>query len=425
MKKVFLIVSILSFAGSFYGQTSITLEESQQLAVDNYPLIRQYGLIELSERYTLSNIAKNYLPQFGLNAQATYQSDVTKLPIDEIPTPGGAIKIPTQNKDRYKAVIEASQLIWDGGATASQRKIAEANTEVEKQSVEVNLYAVKERVNQLYFGILSIDEQLKILDLTEKNLLENRKIAQSMFNNGVAGQSDLDLIDVELLNLEQRRIEQKSIRQASVKMLGLFVHRHLEENTILQKPQEAFTVNGDILRPELRLFSSRISMLNAQVNALNARNMPRLNLFVQGGYGRPGLNMLENEFRPFAMGGVRLTWNFGSLYTKRNERRLLENSISSIDVQKETFLFGTTVQLTQELAEIQKAKDLLAKDDDIIRLRNRVKTASESKYKNGVYQMNELIRDINAGAIAQQSKALHEVQCLMNIYKCKYIKGEE
>lgn len=425
MKKIFLTVVVLSFASTFYGQTSLTLEESQQLAVDNYPLIKQYRLIELSERYTLSNIAKNYLPQFGLNAQATYQSDVTKLPIDEIPAPGGAIKIPIQNKDQYKAVIEASQLIWDGGATASQRKITEANTELEKQNVEVNLYAVKERVNQLYFSILSIDEQIKILDLTGKNLLENRKIAQSMFNNGVAGQSDLDLIDVELLNLEQRRIEQKSLRQASVKMLGLFIHRHLEENTVLQRPQETFTVNGDVLRPELRLFSSRISMLNAQINALNARNMPRLNLFVQGGYGRPGLNMLENEFRPFAMGGVRLTWNFGSLYTKRNEKRLLENSISSIDVQRETFLFGTTVQLTQEQAEIQKTKDLLAKDDDIIRLRNRVKTAGESKYKNGVYQMNELIHDINAAAIAQQSKALHEIQCLMNICKYKYIKGEE
>jgi len=392
------------------------------MAIENYPLIKQYGLIEQAEKYTLQNLSKNYLPQFGFNAQATYQSDVTKLPFDasSFPIP---IDIPSLDKDQYKAVVEASQLIWDGGATSSQRKITKANSEVENQQVEVNLYSIKEKINQLYFGILSIDKQLEIIDLTEQNLRSNKEIVTSMFNNGTAMQSDVDLIDVELLGLEQQLIEQRSLRKSSILMLSLFIHKSLDNNTILQKPLDDFILNGDIARPELSLYNSQKSMLNAQESSINAKNMPRINLFAQGGYGRPGLNMLEDKFKLFAIGGIKLSWNFGSLYTKKNEKRIIENNINNVEVQRETFLFNTNIQLTKEQEEMQKSKKLLEKDDEIIRLRNRVKIAGESKYKNGIYQMNELIRDINAEAMARQSKALHEIQYLMNIYNYKHIQG--
>jgi len=415
------VVGIILFNNSF-GQTFLTLEECRQMAVDNYPLIKQYGLIETAEKYNLNNLSKNYLPQFGINAQTTYQSDVTKLPIDasSFPVP---IDIPSMSKDQYKATIDASQLIWDGGAISSQKKITKASSKVEERQTEVNLYAVKEKINQLYFGILSIDEQLNIISLTRKNLQSNKEIAESMFDNGTAMQSDLDLIEVELLNLEQNYIEQNSLRSASVKMLGLFIHKQLEEDVILQKPEEFLVLNNDILRPELSLYKSQANMLTEQQTSINAKNMPRLSLFGQGGYGRPGLNMLEDKFDFFAIGGIKLSWNFGNFYTKKNEKRLIQNNIKSVEVQKETFLFNTNVQLTKEKAEIQKMKKLMNKDDEIIRLRNRVKIASESKYKNGVYQMNELIRDINAESIAMQTKALHKIQYLMNIYNYKHIQG--
>lgn len=421
-KTIILFIGIIIYTNIANSQTVITLEECKQMAVENYPLIKQYGLIQAAEEYTLSNISKNYLPQFGANAQATYQSDVTKLPFDasSLPIP---IDIPSMSKDQYKMTLDASQLIWDGGITSSQKKIARANSEMEKQQVEVNLYTIKEKVNQLYFGILSIDKQLKIVSLTEENLRANRETAQSMFDNGVAMQSDLDQIDVELLNLEQKRIEQKALRQASIRMLSLFIHKTLDESMLFQKPQEAIQLSSDIVRPELNLYNSQIALFDAQQVSVNARNMPRINLFAQGGYGRPGLNMLEDKFRLFAIGGIKLSWNFGSFYTKKNEKRLIHNSINSVEVQRETFLFNTNVQLTKEQAEIEKMKKLLEKDDDIIRLRERVKIAGESKYKNGVYQMNELIRDINAESMAMQTKALHEIQYLMNIYNYKHIQG--
>lgn len=422
MKKMIFTFWVILITVTSASQTIITLDECKQMAVDNYPLIKQYGLIEQAEKYTLQNIAKNYLPQFGISGQATYQSDVTKLSFDpsSFPIP---IEIPSMSKDQYKAVLEASQLIWDGGLTASQKKITKANGNVENQRIEVSLHSVKENINQLYFGILSIDKQLEIIELTKQNLLSNKEIVMSMFNNGTAMQSDVDLIDVELLSFDQKRIEQESLRQASLQMLSLFIHKPLDNNTILEKPQDNSTLANNIARPELNLYNSQINMLNAQESSINAKNMPRINLFAQGGYGRPGLNMLEDKFKLFAIGGVKLSWNFGNLYTKKNEKRLIKNNINNVEIQRETFLFNTNVQLTKEQSEIQKTKKLLDKDDEIIHLRNRVKIAGESKYKNGVYQMNELIRDINAEAMARQSKALHEIQYLMNIYNYKHIQG--
>lgn len=424
MKKInFLIfVGLLFFVNTANSQTVLTLEECKQLAIENYPLIRQYGLIDAAEKYTLQNITKNYLPQFGINGQATYQSDVTKLPFDasSLSLP---FDIPSMSKDQYKATIDASQLVWDGGASSSQKKISKANSEVERQQIDVNLHSIKDKINQLYFGILSVDEQLRIITLTEENLLSNKEVVLSMFNNGMAMQSELDQLDVELLNLEQNRIEQKSLRESSLHLLSLFIHKQLEENTLLEKPQNDIAFGRNIIRPELNLYASQIDAYNAQESSVNAKNMPKINLFAQGGYGRPGLNMLEDKFKFYAVGGVKLSWNFGSLYTTKNEKKLINNNIGNVEVQRETFLFNTNLELTKEQSEIQKMRKLMEKDDEIIHLRNRVKIAGESKYKNGTYQINELIRDINAEAMARQSKALHEIQYLMNIYNYKHIQG--
>lgn len=422
MKKNLLIVIFLLICSTAYTQTTLTLDECHQKATDNYPLIRQYGLISLAEQYSLENISKNYLPQFSLNGQATYQSEVTKIPIDlsSLPIPNG--EIPTMKKDQYKATIDATQLIWDGGIISARKQITKANTEIEKQKIEVNIYSIKEKINQLYFGILIMDEQLKILDLTEATMKANRDITQSMLNNGVAMQSDLDQIDVELLNIDQSRTEQLSMRQAYLSMLGLFIHQELDNKTILQQPSDNIA-NGSIMRPELSLYQSQRLLLDKQESSITAKNLPQIGLFAQGGYGRPGLNMLDTKFKLFAIGGVKLSWNFGNLYTKSNERKLIANNKSSIDVQQDVFLFNTNIQLTQQQAETQKIQKLLTKDDEIIRLRNRVRKASESKYKNGVYQTNELIRDINAENQAMQTKALHNIQYLISIYNYKYIQG--
>lgn len=410
-------------ASALHAQVQLHLNECKQWAVDNYPLIRQYKLVAQSELYTLENVAKSYLPQVGVNVQGTYQSEVTKLNIDPSSLPF-KLNIPSVNKDQYKATVDVSQLIWDGGVTSSQKKIATANSEVDRQRIDVNLYAVKDKVNQIYFGILAVDEQLGIIDLTEKNLHSNRNVVASLIKNGVAMQSDADLLDVELLSLEQNRITQKAVRKAYVQMLSLFIHQPLADSVKLEKPLETNLSFGDISRPELKLYASQMEALKIQNYAIHAKNMPKLSLFGQGGYGRPGLNMMEDQFKLFGMAGVKLSWNFGGLYTKKNEENLIDTSISNLQIQRETFLFNTGLELTKEQSEIQKMKDLLLKDDQIIQLRTRVKLSGESRYKNGTYQMNELIRDINNESLARQTKALHEIQCLLNVENYKQIQGK-
>lgn len=422
MKKYILTLTLLSLFATIYSQKMLTLDECWKRALENYPLIRQYDLIALSKEYSLSNLSKSYLPQFALNGQATYQSDVTKIPVDfsslSIP-----IDIPTMSKDQYKVTIDASQLIWDGGTVDAQKDITKANAEVSNKKIEVELYAVKEKVNELFFGIMMIDEQLKILDLSDSDMSTNREIVVSMLKNGMAMQSDLDQIDVELLNIDQKRTEQTSLREAYLKMLGLFIHQELEVNTRLEKPEEGTLMYGQINRPELSLYGSQRMLYDIQNSSVTAKNMPRISLFAQGGYGRPGMNMLEDRFKFFAIGGIKLNWNFGNLYTRKNERRLIDNNISDVNIQQDVFLFNTNLQLSREQEEIKKLKKLINKDDEIIRLRNRVKTASESKYKNGIYQINDLIRDINTENQARQTKALHEIQYLMSIYNYKHIQG--
>ncbi len=418
----FLMIVFCLNASVAFSQTNLTLDECKRLAVANYPLIKQYELVERSTQYSLQNIAKNYLPQISVNAQATYQSDVTKLNLDASSLPF-KLDIPSVSKDQYKATVDVTQLIWDGGATVAQRKMTKANNEVSKQQIDVTLYTVKDRVNQLYFGILAIDEQLKIIDLTQKNLQSNKDIVASMLKNGVAMQSDADQIDVELLSLDQNRIGQKAQRKSYVQMLSQFINKPLNDDVALEKPLETMVSNQNITRPELNLYASQIEALKSQNSAIQARNMPKFALFAEGGYGRPGLNMMEDKFKPFAIGGIKLTWSIGGLYTKKNDERLINTNINNLEIQKETFLFNTNMELTRGMSEIQKMKDLLSKDNEIIQLRDRVKHAGESRYKNGTYQMNELIRDINNESLARQTKALHEIQYLMNIYSYKQTQG--
>ncbi len=416
-----IVLAILIIAQPLFAQKKLTIEECQQKARDNYPLIQQYGLLEQSQQYTIANIGKAWLPQIAFNAQATYQSDVVRIPIS---IPG--VNVPTIDKDQYRATVDVSQTIWDGGATRSQKEITRANNEVERQNVEVNLYALRERVNQLFFGILTINEQLEQLYLLEKDLQTSLKLVSAFLQNGTVTQSDVDAVQVEILNTGQKKTELAAFYKAYAAMLSVMIGETVDEGAQLVKPAEiAVNRQANIMRPEMLLFTRQNELFDAQLNSIKARNMPRFSLFVQGGYGKPGLNMLSNDFEFFALGGARLNWNFGNLYSSKNERKLLANNKNMVDVQQEAFVFNTNLQLTQAWYEIQKAKDLMQRDDEIINLRHRVKIASESKYANGVYTVNDLVKDINAESQSRQAKILHEVQYLMSIYNYVVVSGSK
>jgi outer membrane protein TolC len=421
MKQIIQILILLSWSLSAHGQ--LTLEDCQQKAHDNYPLIKQYDLITAAENYTLDNISKIYLPQVALNGQATYQSDVTRLVMKGNPPINLADFMQIMPKDQYKAYVEAQQLLWDGGQSRAQSDVVKANGEMEKQKIEVDMYSIKSKINQLYFGILSVNEQQKQLALYYADLQSVRDLAASALRNGVAMQADTDLVRVELLNLDQKKIELQTAKDAYLKMLSIFIFEKLSDSTQLQTPADITQFSDSVTRPELNLFGKQRSVYEAQENTIYAQNKPKLGLFVQGGFGRPGLNMLEPNFKPYAIGGVKFTWNFGTLYTKKNDLSLIENNLNLLKVQEETFLFNTRLQMSEAKPEIEKYKKLMDNDAEIVSLRERVEQTSESKYKNGVYLMKDLISDINEENLSRQAKALHYIQYLLSIYNYKYTQG--
>jgi outer membrane protein TolC len=417
LKKIVFTFFLITATLMLYAQTqSITLDSCYVLAKKNYPLIKQYELIAKSNEYTLENIAKGYLPQMNINGQATYQSDVTQLPKS---IPG----VKTLSKDEYKIYAEANQVIYDGGVIKEQKKLQEANALVDLQQLEVELYKLKDRINQLYFGILLIDEQLKQNFLTKNDIQLglNKIIAQ--IANGTALQSNADVLKAELLKADQQTIELNSNRKEFTDMLGLFINRHLSEKTIFIKP-ENIASSGEIKRPELLMYDEQNKIFDVRNNLLTAKNNPKISFFVQGGYGRPAFNILSNNFDPFYIGGLRLTFPLSGFYTIRNERELINISRQKTDVQKNTFLFNTQLIMKQQSADITKFQAFLKTDDEIISLRTNVKKAALAQLENGVINSSDYLREVNAEDGARQNKILHEIQLLIAQYNERNTIGE-
>lgn len=412
---------ILSFAlliGATWTYAQLTLDECQRQAQANYPQVRQYGLIEKSREYDLSNAGKGYLPQFSLSGKATYQSDITELPV-KIP----GVDVKTAPKDQYQVMLEVQQTLWDGGDISARKRLTHAASDVELEKQNVDMYALNDRINQLFFGILLLDEQLKQNQLLQDELARTHQQVSNYIANGIASQSDLDAVSVEQLNTKQKRIELETSRQAYLSMLSAFTGKGISAETILVKPvpEEVSSIEtGMNNRPELRWFNAQGEQLRIQESALNTRLMPRFGLFVQGAYGNPGLNMLKDEFSAYYLAGVRMSWNFGSLYTLKNDRRRIDNTRQQIETSRDVFLFNTRLQATQQDASVVSMRRQMKDDDEIIRLRENICRAAEAKVENGTLTVTDMLREITNENLARQTKALHEVQLLMNIEQLKY-----
>ncbi len=419
MKRMIFSLSFLACVSGMYGQ--ITLEECQRKTQDNYPLVRQYGLVEKTKEYNLENAARGNLPQFALSAKATYQSEVTELPIK---IPGVDIKgLP---KDQYQVAVELQQNIWDGGGIRMQKKQVIAGADVEKEKLNVDMYALNSRVNDLFFGILLLDEQLKQNSLLQDELERNFRQVSSYVENGIANRADLDAVKVEQLNTRQKRVELSFSREAYLKMLSLLMGEELSQEAILEKPvpEKDISAISEIRRPELSLYDAQTEGLEVQEKALNVRHLPRFGLFVQGAYGNPGLNMLKNEFSPYYVAGVRLSWNFGSLYTLKNDRRVIENQRQQLGSNRDVFLFNTRLQMTQQDQAIRSMDKQMKDDDEIIRLRTNIRKSAEAKVANGTLTVTEMLRELTNESLARQAKAMHEILRLQGIYQLKYTTNQ-
>ncbi len=401
------------------AQEPLSLQKAYELARQNYPLVRQRELIKQTRDWSVDNLSKGFLPQVSLNGQATYQSEVTQI---KIPIPG--VTVDPLNKDQYKLLADISQLIYDGGMIKQQKAIQQFNETTEQQKLEVELYKLNEKINQLFLGVLFLDEQLKQVELVKSDLNNGIKRVEAQVNNGVAFRSNLNLLKAELLKADQRIIELQSSRKGFLDVLSLFINQPLPENTRLEKPQSKATISTDINRPELQLFSSQQKLLGSQVGLIDAKNKPKASFFWQGGYGRPGLNFLKNDFAFFYTTGVRLSWSFGGLYTRKNEKKILELNQKTIDIQKDVFLLNTNTQLKQQQSEIDKLQKLVSTDQEIIDLRIKVKEAAKAQLENGVITANDYLREVNAEDQARQSLITHQVQLIQAQINYQTISGQ-
>ncbi len=412
MKKIILLLLLACQSAVVFGQ--LTIEECYLLARDNYPLVRQYGLIGLSEGYDLKNASKAWVPQLSLTAKATYQTDVTSLPIE---LPG--IEVPTLAKDQYQIQAEVSQVIWDGGATKASKDGIRAQGDVDRAQFEVDMYAIRERINNLFFGILLLERQISLNDLYLQNLQVNYDRIAGYMANGVANQADLDAVRAEQLTAKQNTTKMQASLSAYIRMLAAFTGKQPDDVSLVM-PGILQPITGTAEnRPEMGLFDAMQRRIETQRSKINASNTPQLGLFIQGGYGRPGLNMLQDQFKTYAIGGVRLSWNIGSFYTRRNNLQKIETGVAQVDVQRETFLFNNDLQQTQLDAEYRKFTQIMEDDDEIIRMRGNIVKASEAKFENGTITSSDLMRDLIAQQNAKVGKALHEIELMQTIYGIK------
>ena len=402
----------LLYCFSMNAQT-LTLQQCYQLARENYPLIKRNDLLAKSKDYTVENASKAWLPQINILGQATYQSDVTQLPIK---LPNATVE--PLSKDQYKVFADINQTIFDGGMISNQKKIAELQSQTEIQKNEVELEKLKDRINQLFFGIIQTDEQINQLDLSKSDLQNGLKKAEAQLKYGTILRSNVDVLKAQLINIEQQQIELKSLKINFIQMLSFFINKNLDENTQLEKPEKLLLTNENN-RPELKLFDLQKQLSESQKSLIKSKNLPKLGAFLQAGYGKPGLNMLKNEFDTFFIGGIKLNIPISGFYTKSNEIALIDNQQQDIDIQKENFLFNQKFSMIQNSNDLEKIQKVIDKDIEIISLRESIKKASLAQLENGVINTNDYLREVNAEEQAKISKIKHEIQYLLTQYNLK------
>lgn len=421
MKRLFLTVVVCLAA--FYCQ-AIGIEQCYQLARQNYPMAKQYGLTEQLGIYSFSNAARAYLPQVALMGQATYQSAVTEWP-EQMSSLFQATGLEMQglSRDQYKVMLQVCQPIWDGGASAAQKEQAQAQSAVDVLTIDQEIESLNAQINQVYFGILLMERNQETLRHADTLLRDNLKVVTSCRQNGAALQSDEDQLKVELLSLEQQQRQLSQSILAYRKVLGLLIGRPLGEDEVLELPAVPQYNIATSNRTELKLMDARISQIDASKKLLRSAVMPHVDVYAQGWYGRPGLNlfndMMYNEFSWNYIAGLRLQWDISSWWTQRNRQSSLQVQQQSLQVKKETLLWNLNMQQEQLEGRIEKMRQTTELDEQIVALRRNILATSASKYRNGAITATDLLRDITNERDAKLTQSAHQIDLLLSLYDMK------
>ena len=411
------------------SMSAISIEECYRLVRENYPLIKQYELTEAASMYSFENAAMGYLPRISLSGQAVYQSDVTEFPAafsDLMKMVG--IDMAGMSHDQYKVQLEISQTIWDGGYSKAQREAVKAQQEVSELTLDKDMDALESRVNQMYFGILLMEMNLQTNLRMDTLLTANLSAVESAVKNGTALQSDIDNITVERLSLRQQRRQLEMAIRSYKDMLALMIGRKVEDDEIFEIPEPRIVDTSRNLRTELMLFDARLKEIDTRKKMLDVAVMPKFAFFAQGWYGKPGLNifddMVYNRMSWNGVLGITFKWDISGFYTRKNDLRSIEASRRSVELQRDVFEWNLGIQNVQIQNEIDRMYDLKASDDEIVRLRESVRKTSESKYRNGMITVNELLGDIVSENNAVTERSRHHLELLKNIYDLKILYNQ-
>lgn len=403
-----------------------TLEECQQAAKKNYPCIKKYDLIYQTTELTVKNIKKRWLPHFTASAQTTYQSEVASWPQSmQGMFQQMGLKMKGLTKEQYKVGIELQQTIYDGGIISNQSQIAQQEGKIQAAQNESDLYQVRKRINEMYFSLLLLDEQIKLNENLNALLLSSENKLAAWVKVGTASISDFDNVKAERLSTEQQMANLKSQRKILQHVLSTFCGIEVSQ---LQKPSILHSTISTNNRPELSIFDNQLKLTEIQERALNAQLRPKFGLFAQGYYGYPGLNifedMMSNKWRLNGIVGLKLSWNIGALYTRKNDKEKLKKQRAMIENTRDVFLFNNNIEQIQQTENISRHRSLMQSDDEIIVLRTNVRKAAESKLTHGIIDVNSLLREIYNENSAKTQRAIHEIEMLQEMYNLKYTNNE-
>lgn len=423
MLKLYLFLA-LSLSTGIHLSAQVTLEECVALAQDNYPLIRKYDLLNRTKEVNLSNINKSWLPQINVYGQGTVQNKTPSFPesLAGIISQTGT-SISGLNEWQYKIGADISQNIWDGGVSKTGRQIERAEDAERQTALDVQLYAIRERVEDLYFGILLIEEQVEQIRNMQALLQSNLAKLRTMHENGTAMQSDVDMVEAQYLSTAQQLTQAKSASRSYRMLLEIFTGKSFVKQELM-KPEAS--VPQDLMpnRPELRHFEAQLQANEARSASITASMMPKIGLFAQAYYGYPGFDyfesMMNRDLSFNILAGVKVSWNIGALYTKKNNNQKLRLSSDNIAVERDVFLFNTNMQTRSQLDHIDELKAVMKENDRIVELRANVRKAAESQLDNGVIDATSLLTKLTDEKQARLTASYHEIQLLQSIYQLKY-----
>ena len=418
--KVCLVLAAMGVGIGANAQT--TLDECISLAFENYPQVQEMSLIEKTKDLDLKNAAFAWIPQLNVSGKATWQSQVVEMPFD---MPGMEFNIP---HDQYGLTADLTQQIWDGGASHSKKELAEAGAEVKKGQLEISLWSLRSRVENIYLGIILIDKQMALNDLLRESLERSRSEVKSLVEKGVALSTDMDQLSVNILSCLQQRASLEADRNSYVRILSLMTGKDMQ-GVELVAPTEALSYMEEgepdfSGRPEMSLYSAQLKQNDLQLRQLNTLISPKLNLTFQAGYGRPGMNMLSGDFSGYCVAGLKLQWNIGALYTRSNDIHKLKADARRIELTRKSFFMNSSIEAEQKNNAILKAREVLERDTEIIELRQKISHSSEKQYQEGTIKMNDYLSMLDEEYKARANESLHEIQLMMAVYDMKNTLGK-